>query len=431
MNMKKIIICIILFTLSLAILPSKDYSPYFKTKAREYYNEAVELRRTLHAMPELCFCEQKTSALAADYLRKLGLEVQSGIGGTGFKAILRGQRATPVLAIRTDMDALPITEATGLSFASQNQGVMHACGHDMHMTNVLLTAKLLAGIRNKLPGTVVFIFQPCEEGAAAGEKSGADRLIAAGILEAPHVDAIIGLHIMPDIPSGQIGLCPGPLMAGVAWVYVTIEGKSSHGAFPHQGIDAIYAASSAVIQFQSLISRQKDPAEKAVLTIGKMNGGVRRNVLADYVQMEGTVRSFSLAVEKQIEEGMGRILQGLEIMFGVKTRLVFERANSFVKNDPQLTGFFLPVFRRILGADNVKIIEPLTIGEDFAAYSHRIPALFFFLGVGQGEKPAALHTPDLNPDEKTLMIAPALFASAALSYLQNYPVKGGSKNPLD
>jgi amidohydrolase len=423
--MKKIIICIILFSLIGAVLSGTDFTPYFKKKAREYYNEAVELRRTLHAMPELCFCEQKTSALAAAYLKKLGLEVQSGIGGTGFKAILRGRRAAPVLAIRTDMDALPITEATGLSFSSQNQGVMHACGHDMHMTNVLMTAKLLAGIRAKLPGTVVFIFQPCEEGAAAGEKGGADKLIDAGILESPHVDAIIGLHVMPDIPSGQIGLCPGSLMASVAWVYINIMGKSSHGAFPHQGIDAIYAASSAVLAFQSLISRQKDPAEKAVLTIGTMKGGVRRNVLADNVEMEGTVRTFSFAVEKQIEEGMGRILQGLEIMFGVRTRLVFERANSYVQNDPQLTGFLLPVFRRVLGKDNVKIIEPLTIGEDFSAYSHRIPALFFFLGVGQGEKPAALHTPDLNPDEKTLAIAPVLFASAALSYLQNYPVKGG------
>jgi amidohydrolase len=419
--MKKTTIALILFALSRAIFPGTYFTPYFKAKAREYYQEALELRRTLHAMPELCYCEHKTSALAAAYLKKLGLEVQGGIAGTGFKAILRGKRATPVLAIRTDMDALPITEATGLSFASQNEGIMHACGHDMHMTNVLITAKLLAGIRNKLPGTVVFIFQPCEEGAAAGEKGGADKLIDAGILESPHVDAIIGLHVMPDIPSGEIGLCPGPLMAGVAWVYITIEGKSSHGAFPHQGIDAIYAASSAVIQFQSLISRQKDPAEKAVLTIGTMNGGVRRNVLADKVEMEGTVRSFSFAVEKQIEEGMGRILHGLEIMFGVKTSMLFERANSFVQNDPQLTGFLLPVFRRILGEENVKIIEPVTIGEDFAAYSHRIPALFFFLGVGRGEKPAALHTPELNPDEKTLAIGPVLFASAAVSYLQNYP----------
>jgi amidohydrolase len=424
MNMKNIIVFVILIMLRWAILPGTDFSPYFKKKASEYYNEAVELRRTLHAMPEPCFCEQKTSALAAAYLKKLGLEVQSGIAGTGFKAILRGQRATPVLAIRTDMDALPINEATGLSFSSLNKGIMHACGHDMHMTNVLLTAKLLAGIKNKLPGTVVFIFQPCEEGAAPGEKGGADKLIEAGILESPHVDAIIGLHIMPDMPSGQIGLCPGPLMAGVAWVYISIDGKSSHGAFPHQGIDAIHAASSAVLAFQSLISRQKDPAEKAVLTIGTIKGGVRRNVLADHVEMEGTVRSFSFAVEKQIEEGMARILKGLETMFGVKTRLVFERANSYVKNDPQLTGFFLPVFRRILGEANVRIIDPLTIGEDFSSYSHRIPALFFFLGVGQGEKPAALHTPDLNPDEKTLLIAPALFASAAFSYLQNYPVKG-------
>ncbi len=400
-----------------------DLPNHFQKRSEELFSEAQKIRRALHLIPEPCFQEEKTAAFVADYLEDLGLKVERGIAGTGVKAVLVGALPGPAIGVRGDMDALPIDEATGLPFASTHPGLMHACGHDMHMTNVLITAKILSEVREHLPGKVVFIFQPCEEGAPAGELGGADSMIKAGVLNDPALDAMLGLHVMPDIPTGRIGIRPGPLMASVAWFYVSILGRSSHGAFPHQGIDAIYAASQAVIQFQALISRYKDPGEQAVLTVGTVHGGVRRNVLAERVELEGTVRSFSRETEDMIAAGMERILAGLKISLGVDYELVFERVNSFVYNDPRLTSLLLPRFREILGSENVLSVEPQSIGEDFASYSHRLPSVFFFLGVGSGADAPALHTPQFTVDEEALKIAPRLFAGAVLELLEHFQDK--------
>lgn len=392
-----------------------DFTGYFKEKAASYHAEAVDLRRQLHRFPELCFQEKETSAFVAAYLKKLGLDVETGIAGYGIKAVLRGNREKPVFAVRADMDALPIAEKTGLSFLSRNKGVMHACGHDTHMTNVLMAAKLLAEVKDRIPGTVVFIFQPCEEGAPPGKKGGAESMIEAGVLENPRVERIIGLHVLPDLPVGTVGLCPGPIMANVASFYITIFGKSSHGAFPHQGVDAIYLAASAIMQFQSLISRFRDPTEPAVLTVGKIKGGVRLNVIADKVELEGTVRTFSFEFQDRISMGIEKILKGLSFAYGFQYRFDFRKDAPYVKNDPQLTRAMVPVFKKMLGDDKVVTVKPMTIAEDFSHYSHRIPALFFFLGVGGN---AALHTPKFSVDEEILKVGPALFAAAAVSYLQ-------------
>jgi amidohydrolase len=392
-----------------------DPVPYFLGQASAMFAESVQLRRQLHQIPELCFQETETAAFVASYLNKLGLEVRTGIAGTGIKAVLRGGRPGPCVGLRTDMDALPIEEATGLPCASQHPGRMHACGHDAHMTHVLAAAKLLSSVRDRLAGTVVFIFQPCEEGAPKKETGGAERLIEAGILEDPRLDAMFGLHVLPDLPAGQVALRPGAIMANVSWIYIRIQGKAAHGAFPHQGIDAIVTAAQAVTQFQTLISRSKDPGEKAVLTIGKIHGGVRSNVIAETVDMEGTVRTFSDELEKQIRTGMENILQGLETAYGVKTSLDFEKVNPAVINDPGLHDLVLPVFRRALGEANVIATEPLTIGEDFSLYSRRLPSLFFFLGSGVGH---ALHSPAFTVDEEILKTAPALLAAAAYVYLE-------------
>ncbi|MCU0277205.1 MAG: M20 family metallopeptidase, partial [Acidobacteria bacterium] len=390
--MKRLLPALLLTLALMRLLPAADpgVSDRFRDRAAALFAESVELRRQLHRIPEPCFQEKKTAAFVAAYLTKLGLEVTTGIAGTGVKAVLRGSRPGPAVGLRADMDALPIAEATGLPFASQHPGQMHACGHDAHMTHVLTAARLLSEVRDRLPGTVVFIFQPCEEGAPRNEKGGAERLIAAGILENPRLDALFGLHVLPDLPAGQVALKPGAIMANVAWIYIRVQGRAAHGAFPHQGIDAIVAAAHAVSQFQALISRGRDPGEKSVLTIGKICGGVRSNVIAEAVDMEGTVRSFSEREEERIIAGIQGILRGLEAAYGVKASLDFEKVNPAVVNDAGLVVLARPVFEEILGRGNVLTAEPLTIGEDFAHYSRSLPSLFFFLGSGVGRP---LHAP--------------------------------------
>lgn len=407
-------ICLLFF--SFFLYPADlDVHSWLKKKNKEYFPEAVKIRRYLHQYPEPCFKEHKTSAYIADYLKKCGLEVHTGIAGTGIKAILRGTKGQPVVGIRADMDALPIIEKTGLEFQSRHQGFMHACGHDAHMTNVLVAAKLLSEIKEKIPGTIVFIFQPCEEGAPDGGASGAERLIQEGILDNPKINAMVGLHVMPGYPAGTVALREGPIMANVAWIYITINGKSSHGAFPHQGVDAIYASACAITQFQSLISRRRDPNERAVLSIGKINGGVRLNVIADKLEMEGTVRTFSFDTQNMIEKGIENILKGLQTALGITYEFKFDKSSQYVKNDKDLTRMVLPVFKKLLGDQHVVITDPVTVGEDFSAYSHRIPSFFFFLGAGEQGK---LHSPVFSVDEKILQYGPLLLSAAALEFLK-------------
>jgi amidohydrolase len=387
---------------------------HFKQQAAQYAAEAQRVRRQLHRIPELCFQEKKTSEYVARYLRGLGLKVTTGIAGHGVKAVLRGTRARPVIGIRADMDALPITEKTRLPFASQHPGRMHACGHDVHMTNVLLAARLLSEVKDRLPGTVVFLFQPCEEGPPAGKATGALAMIRAGALRNPRIEAMLGLHVLPELPVGFIGLREGPIMANVAKVYIEVLGKASHGAAPHKGVDAIYAASAAVMQLQSLVSRSADPRQPAVLSIGTIHGGKRFNVIADSVKMEGTVRTFSFELHDQIARGIRRVLDGLGTSHGIRHSYQFVKVAPFVKNDAALTRRLTPVFRKVLGEKNVRPVEPLTIAEDFSHYSHKVPSVFFLLGVGGR---AGLHTPTFSPDERVLKLGPALFAAAAVAYL--------------
>ena len=418
MRIKKIVIICLVSVLGLYAYAgdiNKELHSLLKEKIRTYFPEAVKIRRHLHQYPEPCFKENKTSQFIADYLKKCGLEVHTGIAETGIKAVLRGAGEQPVVGIRADMDALPIEEKTGLAFQSQHNGYMHACGHDVHMTNGLMAARILSEIKEKIPGTIVFLFQPCEEGAPAGSPSGADRMIKDGALENPNIQAMVGLHVMPGYPAGTAVFREGAIMANVASVFITLHGKASHGAFPHQGVDAIYAASTAVMQFQSLISRFKDPNERAVLTIGKINGGVRLNVIADKVEMEGTVRTFSFETQDMIEQGMENILKGLQTSMGITYDSRFEKASKYVKNDKVLTRRIVPVFKQLLGDTRVVVTDPVTVGEDFAAYSHKIPCFFFFLGAGEQ---GALHTPTFSVDEEILHYGPLLLSSAALEMLE-------------
>ena len=420
--------CFLCYALLFGVCYGNNLLPdsYFRQKADAYLQEAVHLRRQLHQFPELCFQEKQTSSFVSSYLKALGLEVKTGIAGFGIKAILKGIRNQPVFGIRADMDALPIHEKTGLQYASHNAGKMHACGHDAHMTNVLITAKILSEIKDRIPGTIVFLFQPCEEGPPPNQPGGAELMIQEGALDKPKIDAMLGLHVFPDIPVGCIGIRKGPIMANVASFYITIEGKSSHGAFPHQGIDSIYVASCAIQQFQSLISRLRDPAEPAVLSVGKINGGVRVNVIAEKVKLEGTVRTFSFELQDKISRGIKNILEGLSTAYGTTYQFVFSKDAPFVKNDPALAEFLIPLFKSLLGEARVMEVEPMSIAEDFSYYSHRIPSLLFFLGVGPQQP---LHAPGFTVDEEIFRFGPALFASAAYHFCHQYSQKKSVNQP--
>ncbi len=417
--MKKSVV-LLLSVFFAAFLPAEDdIFEKIKVLVAENYPEAVKIRRDLHLIPEPCLREEKTSLYIINYLRQLGLEVQTGIGKTGIKAVLRGTSDSPVIALRADMDALPLEEKTGLSFSSKNRGFMHACGHDVHMANLLISARILWQLRSKIPGTLVFIFQPCEEGNSNG-LSGAHLMVRDGVLENPRVDAILGLHVMPDIPLGSVSLCPGPLMANVVFFDIKIKGKSSHGALPHQGIDAIYVSALAILQFQGIVSRLKDPLEKAVLSIGSIKGGTASNIIADSVELNGTVRTFSFELENQIEKQMRSVLEGLARIYGIEFEFNFNRAAQFVKNDPALTEVITGTFQQVIGKERVLTAEPQTIAEDFSVYSHKIPAVFFFLGAGTS---ARLHSPHFAVAEEAFKTGPLLFCSGAFALLNYFSTK--------
>jgi len=388
-----------------------------RRRAEASYTDAVRIRRDLHRIPEPGYKEVKTSAYVEQYLRDLKLEITTGIAGTGIKAVLRGTRPGPVIGLRADMDALPIPETTGFPYASTHPGYSHACGHDFHMTNVLIAARILSEMRDQIPGTVVFFFQPCEEGNSSGAPSGAAAMVTQGALENPDVQAMVGLHVLPGFPTGSVALRAGPIMANADSVRIRITGKSSHGAYPHQGIDAIHAAATAILQFQALISRHRDPNDPAVLSIGMINGGVRSNVIAETVDMEGTVRTFSDETQQAIRDGMENILKGLATAFGIQYHYEFHIGNRFVKNDTELARTLGGLFEKALGRENVYDIDKQTIAEDFSVYSHKIPALFFFLGTG---RPHPLHTPDFTVDEEILKTGPTLFAAAAIHLCQTF-----------
>jgi len=418
MKNTSVIIIFAVFLLLVQIIAVDQKAPLLsrmKTLSEQLYPEAVSLRHQLHRIPEPCFMEKETSEFVRQYLEKLGFTHIQSMAGTGLKAVLNNTKPGPVLALRTDLDALPIDEQTNVPYRSEKKGFMHACGHDIHMTNFLISAKILSQFKDELPGQVVLIAQPCEEGTPDGSPSGAQKMIDAGVLSSPSVNAVIGLHVMPGLPLGKVSFRPGPLMANVATLFVTIKGKASHGALPHQGVDAIYTAALAITQFQSLISRLRDPIDPAVLTIGTINGGVRMNVIADEVKMEGTVRSFTFETENMIKKGIENILEGLKKVYGIEYSCQLSSMSRYVKNDVDLSRLAAGAFTELLGPDNVTESKPMTIAEDFANYSHKVPSFFFFLGAGDT---APLHSSTFLPDDTILKTGPLSLAWLAFSTLE-------------
>jgi len=391
--------------------------------------KVVAWRRDIHEHPELSNHEVRTAQIVAEHLRALGLEVRTGVAHNGVVGVLRGGKPGRVVALRADMDALPVTEEVNVPFASkvratyngQDVGVMHACGHDAHVAILMGVAELLAGMRRDLPGTVKFIFQPAEEGVPAGESGGAEMMIAEGVLDDPKPTAIFGLHVFP-YPAGEIRYRAGGAMASADGLRIVVRGRQTHGAQPWSGIDPIVVASQIVLGLQTITSRQVDiTASPAIVTIGAVHGGVRNNIIPDSVVMTGTIRAFDAAMRRDIWMRVRRTAEGVAQSAGAVAAVTIDSGPPVTYNDPTLTAQMTPTLRRVAGADKVGSAEAKTTAEDFSRYQERIPGLFFFLGItppGVDPRSAAPnHSPRFFVDEAALPVGVRALAHLAVDYL--------------
>ena len=391
--------------------------------------QVVAWRRDIHEHPELGNNEVRTAALVADQLRKLGLEVRTGVAKTGVVGILRGGKPGPVVALRADMDALPVVEEVDLPFKStvrttyngQSVGVMHACGHDNHVAILLGIATVFAGMKADIPGTVKFVFQPAEEGAPPGEQGGAGVMIEQGALENPKVDAIFGLHVFP-YETGQVVYRSGGLMASSDNWKIVIHGRQTHGALPWNGVDPITIAAQLQTTMQTIISRQTDlTLTPAILTTGYIRGGVRTNIIPDSVEMGGTIRAFDETVRDSIHARLRRLATSLATANGATADVTIDKGAAVTYNDPALTARMVPSLQRAVGAANVSEGRPTTTAEDFSLFQQKVPGMFFFLGVTpkgtDRAKVAPNHSPRFFADEAALVPGMKALGTVALDFL--------------
>lgn len=386
----------------------------------------IAQRRDFHINPELSNREERTSRVVAERLRAIGLEdIKINVAKHGVTALLRGGRPGAVVAVRADMDALPIQETNDVPYKSKNAGVKHACGHDVHTTVGLAVAEILAGMKAEIPGTIKFIFQPAEEGPPAGEEGGAKLMVKEGALENPKPAAIFGLHVMPTVEVGKVSFNSGATMASSDKFIAHIRGKKVHGAYPHEGIDAITIAAEAVTALQTIRSRRIDAIEPLVISVGMIEGGNRFNIIADDVRLEGTIRALDEGVRQQAQILMRETLAGITSAYGAKFELEFQENAALTFNDPALVEETLPVMRRVMGAENIIARRPQMGAEDFAYFQKEIPGFYYFLGVGNKAKgiTAMIHTPDFDVDEESLVIGTRVMANVLVDYLERHKLK--------
>jgi amidohydrolase len=395
-------------------------------RASDIEAKVVAWRRDIHQHPELSFQEVRTAKLVADHLKSLGLEVQTGVGGNGVVGILRGGKPGPVVALRADMDALPVTELVDLPFKStvravyngQETGVMHACGHDNHVAILMGTAEVLTGMKAQLPGTVKFIFQPAEEGPPVG---GAGPMIEAGVLENPKVDAIFGLHVGPG-PLGSVSWRGGATAAAADQFRITVRGKQTHGAYPAAGIDPIVVGSQIVLGLQTIISRQSDlTTAPAIITVGAFHAGLRENIIPDTAWMIGTIRTLDPGMRTDIHKRLTRTAESIAESAGATAEVKIELGYPVTMNTTALARRMLPSLQRVVGAEQTTETRPGTAGEDFSRYLEKVPGFFFSLGVTPKDKDfrtaAANHSPLFFADEKALPVGVRLMSSVAVDFL--------------
>ena len=388
-----------------------------KRGVQQEEQELIRVRRELHRIPGIRFDVEETSDYISEKLRGFGLEVQTGVGKTGVIGLLRGKQAGKTIMYRSDIDALPIKEQNEVDYVSRNDGKMHACGHDGHISIALHIAKILAQHRDELKGIIKFVFQPAEEGAG-----GAELMVSEGVLENPTVDAAIGLHIWNYLPIGKVALRPGPLMGSTDMFTITIKGTSAHGAVPQDGIDTILAGSHIVTALQSIISREISPLTPAVLSIGTINGGDAFNIISDKVEMTGTVRTLDPEIRKFIPKRMDEIIKG--ICDGLRANYTFNYINRHpvVVNDEAMTTLVTVVAKEVVGEQNVVIAEQTMVGEDMSFYLQQVPGCFFFLGGANKAKGLDYphHNPRFNFDESCLQAGTEIGINALLKYLSEH-----------
>ncbi|WP_202845006.1 amidohydrolase [Luteimonas saliphila] len=403
--------------------------------ARDLQDRVVEWRRDLHRHPELGNQETRTAQVVADHLRALGMEPRTGIGPTGVVAVLKGGRPGPRIALRADMDALPVTEATGLPFAStvtseyrgQPVGVMHACGHDMHVAILMGVAEALTAMRDELPGEVMFVFQPAEEGPpVAGEVAGAKRMLDEGIWDDFKPDAVLGLHVWSRLHAGQIGVRAGPFMASADEWTLTITGRQTHGSQPWAGVDPITVAAQVLLGAQSIVARQVDiTAHPVVLTAGQIQAGTRFNIIPDTATMVGTLRTFDADVRRDVIDRFRSTAEHFAAASGASAELEVAGNAPATANDPALLQRLRPSLERAAGADNVVEVPRYTIAEDFSVFANQVPGLYFFVGTtprGQDLASAPMnHSPLYAPDESALDLGVRALLQATVDFLADPP----------
>ncbi|MDD2206247.1 MAG: M20 family metallopeptidase [Aminobacterium sp.] len=381
-----------------------------KKQSQDIFEELQVLYRDFHKHPELSFQEHETSEKIATYMEQLGCSVQRNVAKTGVVALLKGAKDGPTVAIRADIDALPIEEKSKLSYTSTSKGLMHACGHDIHTTCALGAAKIIASLQSKLQGTVKFIFQPAEE-----INAGAKAMVEEGVLLNPDVSMIFGLHNHPEIPVGKVALKEGPLMASVDTTFLKVIGEGGHGAFPHRDIDPIVATASIIMNLQTIVSRNVDPQQSAVISFGTIHGGTANNVIPDEVELTGTVRTFDPHVRESMELWMQRVIENAAASLGCSADFFYRRDLPAVFNHSEITAIGMKALEDLI--DKEKIVSPVPSmgGEDFAIFQEKVPGCFFWLGVGNPEIDAVhpWHSPRFKADERALSIGAALLALSA------------------
>ncbi len=391
--------------------------------------KCIEWRQQLHLHPELGNREFNTAKLVADHLRKLGIEVKEGVAKTGVVGILKGGKPGPCIALRADMDALPVTERVNIPFASKDKtiyngqevGVMHACGHDTHVAMLMSVAEVLAGVKNELSGTIKFIFQPAEEGAPEGEEGGAALMVKEGVMENPKVDVVFGLHIEANIEAGRIEYKPGAFMAAADFFTIKVKGKPSHGSQPWLGIDPISASAQIINGLQTIVSRESELTKApVVITVGKIQGGVRNNIISEECIMLGTIRTLDSAMQQSVHRKFRHVINSIAEASGAVAEVVIDTKTLVTYNDPALVKKMLPSLNTALGADNVSEREWVTGAEDFSYYGTKAPSFFFYLGgMPKGNDPKKApphHTADFFVDNSSMKTGIKAFCQLVIDY---------------